>query len=327
MPGLEYCISNQERHSVSMTGLKGYVGITDDEWFEFLSRQVEIDEVNFWQPGGRTVFRALEPGEPFFFKLHAPNHFIAGGGFFAHSTIMPLNIAWGAFGLKNGAGSLPEMRALIERRRSSGSMNDNIGCILLQQPFFFERRDWIPLPPDLGLHTQKGKTYNLREGHGRKLWEEVQLRIMSSGDIGVDSIKASQPAQRYGAPVYSLPRLGQGSFRLIVTDAYERKCAVTQERVLPALEAVHIKPYSTGGEHRVDNGMLLRSDIHKLFDAGYVTVTPEYRFEVSKRVREEFDNGKTYYDMRGRVINLPRRNNFKPGREFLSWHNENVFAG
>ena len=54
--------------------MKGFVGVTDNSWFTFLSQQPGIDEVNFWQPGGRSQFKSLQPGEPFFFKLHAPHH-------------------------------------------------------------------------------------------------------------------------------------------------------------------------------------------------------------------------------------------------------------
>jgi hypothetical protein len=64
-----------------------YVGITDYDWFQFLSGQPSLDEVNFWQPGGRTNFRALQPGELFLFKLHSPRNFIVGGGVFARADI------------------------------------------------------------------------------------------------------------------------------------------------------------------------------------------------------------------------------------------------
>ena len=61
-----------------------YIGITDYEWFRFLSLLQSVEEVNFWQPGGQTNFRALQPGELFLFKLHSPNNFIVGGGLFGH---------------------------------------------------------------------------------------------------------------------------------------------------------------------------------------------------------------------------------------------------
>ncbi len=72
------------------------VAVTDGEWFETLRGMPEADEVNFWSPGG-TAFRALEPGELFLFKLHAPRNFIVGGGIFAHATLMPCSLAWESF--------------------------------------------------------------------------------------------------------------------------------------------------------------------------------------------------------------------------------------
>jgi putative restriction endonuclease len=74
--------------------MNGWIGITDNEWFTFLSRHPEIDEVNFWQPGGRTLFKALSPGERFLFKLHTPHHFIVGGGFFTQRSIMGVSVSW-----------------------------------------------------------------------------------------------------------------------------------------------------------------------------------------------------------------------------------------
>ena len=84
-------------HGVKILGkrvdrMKGFIGVTDNDWFAFLSQQPGIDEVNFWQPGGSRVFQSLKSGDPFFFKLHSPHNFIAGGGFFAHSTILPISL-------------------------------------------------------------------------------------------------------------------------------------------------------------------------------------------------------------------------------------------
>lgn len=61
---------------------------------------------------------------------------------------------------------------------------------------------------------------------------------------------ADAPA-RFGAPHLIRPRLGQGAFRVLVTDVYGRKCAVTGERTLPALEAAHIRPYAEGGRTKL----------------------------------------------------------------------------
>ncbi len=118
------------------------------------------------------------------------------------------------------------------------------------------------------------------------------------------------------------PRLGQGTFRVIVTDAYERRCAITGERTLPVLEAAHIKPYSSGGPHEPGNGLLLRSDLHTLFDQGYVNVdADQLKVVVSSRIREEFENGRDYYHLHGRAIRLPRETDSLPSHEYLAFHN------
>jgi putative restriction endonuclease len=89
-----------------------------------------------------------------------------------------------------------------------------------------------------------------------------------------------------GDPILVQPRLGQGTFRTLIADTYQRRCAVTGERALPALDAAHIRSVQSGGRHLVNNGLLLRSDVHRLFDAGYVTVTPDdHRFRVSSRLK------------------------------------------
>jgi len=142
-----------------------------------------------------------------------------------------------------------------------------------------------------------------------------------------EEARVAEPETPYGEPVIVLPRLGQGSFRVIVTDVYDRRCAITEEKALPTLEAVHIKPFSDSGPHLVENGILLRSDIHKLFDAGYVTVTTDHHFEVSRRIREEFDNGEYYQTFHGNRIHVPLNPQLRPSPEFLTWHNENIFRG
>ena len=97
--------------------MRTFVGVTDNDWFRFLRARPELDEVNFWQPSGRTRFRALQPGEPFLFKLHSPHDFVVGGGFFAHFSLLPHRLAWEFFEEKNGAASLEEMEQRIGKYR------------------------------------------------------------------------------------------------------------------------------------------------------------------------------------------------------------------
>ena len=301
--------------------MNGYVGVTDFDWFTLLASQPGIDEVNFWKPGGQQGFGALRAGELFLFKLHAPRNAIVGGGFFAHFTRLPISMAWDAFGIKNGATSLAELRTRVERFRRNGASNEDysIGCILLEQPFFLPREAWIPAPADWHPSIVQGKGYDFSVGVGQEIFDALQLRLRGTSAARV----ADTP--RYGSPVEVLPRLGQGSFRVVVTDAYDRRCAVTGERTLPVLDAAHIKPYSAAGENRVRNGLLLRSDLHRLFDRGYVTVRPDLKVQVSRRIREEFENGRLYYAMDGQTLRLPSRQEFRPDPMALEWHLEEVF--
>src|SRR5437867_7987627 len=97
--------------------MKAYVAVTDEEWFEFLSKRVGLEEVNFWRPSAETNFRALRPGELFLFKLRAPANWIVGGGIFGHFSILPISLAWDTFKEKNGAPDLEELRRRIGKHR------------------------------------------------------------------------------------------------------------------------------------------------------------------------------------------------------------------
>lgn len=106
----------------------------------------------------------------------------------------------------------------------------------------------------------------------------------------------------FGKPQLVTSRLGQGIFRVMVTDAYRRRCAFTSSPVLHVLDAAHIRPFAEKGPHDLRNGLLLRQDVHTLFDRGYITVTPGYRVEVSRRIKDEFENGHEYYAEHGKTI-------------------------
>lgn len=302
--------------------VKLIVAVTDSDWFDHLRSIPNLEEANFWSPSPSN-FRALQPGELFLFKLHAPRNFIVGGGVFAYATTLPCSLAWEAFADKNGATTATEMRARIAkyRRVSTAERTDfEIGCRILTQPFFLPDADWIPVPASWSPNIVSFKTYSTSEPDGLSLWEAVQERATPKA-----SRFSLHEAPRFGEPILVHPRLGQGAFRVLVTDSYHRRCSVTGEKTLPALDAAHIRPYGAGGSHDASNGLLLRRDLHSLFDAGYVTVTPKKRFEVSGRIREEFQNGRHYYALHGQEISVPDLAERHPEREALAWHNEHVF--
>jgi len=114
---------------------------------------------------------------------------------------------------------------------------------------------------------------------------------------------------------------------MAVTKAYGDACAVTREHSLPVVDAAHIRPYAISANNHVRNGIALRSDLHRLFDGGYVTVDQDHRFVVGNRLREEFDNGKVYYQMHGTQLWLPKERACRPEPAALEWHRNEVFVG
>jgi putative restriction endonuclease len=305
--------------------MRAYVGVTDFGWFNLLRNIPNLDEVNFWQPGGNRVFSSLKPGEFFLFKLHSPNDYIVGGGVFASSRILPINFVWDAFGIKNGTNSLMEMRKHVGRYRHQQEdliSNYNIGCIILEQPFFLPQSQWVPVP-DWKSPIVQGKSYNLEVEPGLSLWKQLHLSTLLASAMQDEKMSSGveEEQARYGSPATILPRLGQGSFRVLVTEAYNRRCAITNERTLPALEAAHIKPYSESGRNIIKNGILLRKDIHALFDEGYVTINKSMKFEVSHRIKDEYENGKEYYRLHGSTVRLPDNPADCPSLKYIEWHN------
>jgi putative restriction endonuclease len=233
-------------------------------------------------------------------------------------------LTWETFGEGNGAATYAEMLARIQRYRPRpiDPYADQVGCLVLVQPFFLEESDWISPPADWARNIVQGKTYDSDVGEGKRVWDDVQLRLSTSVEA-----QHAIAEDRYGPPLLMHPRLGQGAFRIEVLEAYARRCAVTGERTLPALDAAHIRPYAELGPHSVENGLLLRKDLHALFDAGYVTVTSSFELRVSRQIREQFENGRDYYALDGRELRVPALAAMRPSVEFLEWHGGERFRG
>ena len=302
-----------------------FVANTDNAWFDFLSLEGNLAEVNFWWPG-ETNFRALQQGELLAFRLKSPRNKIGGFGIFSNYSRLPIQIAWETFGRGNGVSSLEGLRSAIAQLRTNISVvpSTDIGSTVLVQPVFFPSHLWFDVPESWSTSIQRGKRYSTDNVEGLQLWDH--LLETAKLCVTTNAPGFSSPEQvRFGAPTLITPRLGQGAFRVAVTEAYGRQCAITNGKVLPALDAAHIKPYAEGGLHTKSNGILLRKDIHSVFDAGYVTIKDDFTFSVSKKVREVFNNGEEYLRLQGSAIRLPERKADWPDVDLLRWHNNNRY--
>lgn len=306
-----------------------YIYPTDRDWYRFLSNEAGIDEVNFWRPGGKQPFRQLEPGDLFLFRLGQPDNAIAGGGVYTHFSFAPIVQVWEAFERKNGTPDYATFQQLIARYKKLDDAPEQvastiIGCIVLTAPFFLPRNRWIPIPTEYEVNSPQGQRFDEASAVGRALIAGIDAALRVPGLTRVYEFTPGEV--RFGESIVKR-RLGQGGFSLVVADAYGKRCAVSGERTYPVLEAAHIKPVSQGGHHSPTNGLLLRSDIHKLFDRGYVTIRPNGDFAVSPRLRDDWQNGRIYYDLDQRPIRLPNIEALRPDRDALEWHNKMVFRG
>jgi putative restriction endonuclease len=316
--------------------MKFWVGFTDYQWVTYLSQE-KREDINFWQPTGNTRFGAVDVGAPFLFKLKKPMDAICGVAFFAAHSFLPASLAWDSFGERNGTDTYERFLSEINRYRvklgHSAQANPMIGCIILTNPVFFRKEDWIPTPTDWRPGIVRGKAYSTNDPTGATLWQAVQERLaryhfFEKADAQNQFIVEESGTPEYRTQVLAKVRVGQGAFRVMVTDAYGRRCAITGERTMPVLEAAHIRPFAHTGPNLISNGLLLRSDLHKLFDSGYLTITPEKIIEVSGRIKEEFDNGKEYYKHHGKPLLItPKQLHDGPSTQFLTYHNTNIYKG
>jgi len=305
-----------------------YVGVTDYNWFDFL-RQEPREDINFWKPSGQR-FAAIKPGDFFLFKLRKPRHCIVGVGQFASQIQLRLPQAWEMFGPRNGAATYQQFASLIHRNRHQAVDADSeITCIVLNAPVFFREADWIPAPADWADGIVQGKGYSDQTPVGQHLWAAVQAtlpryqaKLYAPGLAPAASLVLEEAQPQYGLALTKM-RLGQGAFRATVMEAYGKRCAISGEKTLPVLDAAHIKPYAEAGPSVIGNGLLLRSDLHTLFDKHYLTVNADNLvIEVSPRIREEFSNGKEYYRFHGQELNRPKDKLALPAQQFLQYHNE-----
>ena len=288
---------------------------------------------------------------PFLFRRKSPIHKIGGLAFFVRSFLLPTSLAWQEFGKQNGMPDYGSFRKKIMKYKMEGAeaphLDPLIGCNILTDPVFFEPEDYLPLPSDWAMNTVAGKTYDMYEEPGQSLWQAVeallpkyhgargsQEQAHSEFTVGEEedattTAPETQPAApsppTYGYSYRAKIRLGQGGFRAATLQAYGFRCALTGETALPALEAAHIMDHAKGGPHHSDNALLLRSDIHKLFDAGYLGLDSDWRIIVSPLLELNFPEGSAYREFEGKQLRLPKNPSEHPHPYFADWHREQQF--
>ncbi|WP_158282092.1 MULTISPECIES: HNH endonuclease [unclassified Azospirillum] len=112
-------------------------------------------------------------------------------------------------------------------------------------------------------------------------------------------------------------RQGQEAFRKTLLKAYGWRCAVTGCTVEAVLEAAHIHPYLGPTTNHITNGLLVRADIHTLFDLGLLAVDAQHRLLVSPEL-----DGTAYGKLNGKALRQPRSEADRPSAAALQWHRQ-----
>ena len=150
-----------------------------------------------------------------------------------------------------------------------------------------------------------------------RVFEKLKSSSSEEGELNADYEKQLAPAEynnndmegsfsddQINISVKS--RKGQTSFRQKLMGAYQEKCCVTGTSVPIVLEAAHIEPHASETDYSIDNGLLLRADIHKLFDSGDLSVDEFYQVHISDRLL-----GTNYEGYSGKVLNLINSDNLR----------------
>ena len=157
--------------------------------------------------------------------------------------------------------------------------------------------------------------------HSASVGSEIELLTaeqerLASANRSFDPSSIVDARERVLAQI--VRRRGQRDFRENLLAAYDRRCAVTNCDVVDALEAAHIVPYKGPATNDVSNGLLLRADIHTLFDLGLIAVEPE---EMTVVISSKL-GGNAYGDLSGRRLRMPRDSSKRPSPEALQRHLE-----
>ncbi len=208
--------------------------------------------------------------------------------------------------------------------------------MVLRNIFFAEPGEELREPENWSRNIVTYAGYNTEEvdartdtGYVERAFAALQqrARIDFTWEPDLRGVELDWQGARYGQPVLVRPRMGQGHFKRAVADAYRHRCAVTTSATFPSLEAAHIRPFAEGGQHAVSNGLLLRTDVHRLYDRGYLSVDADLRLRVSPQLREHGWNGVEFYEREaaGYKIPAPSDASNQPNRDALAWHFETTF--
>lgn len=293
---------------------------TDYDWFDFL-RDADLNSgINFWTPTPWNI-KKMKKGDRLYFMLKAPRRKIGGYGEFSAYKNLSAAQAWDEFGYRNGRPSQDVFfnsikKYVTKNTIQSGTIFDTtapaheIGCVILDNCEFW---------PD--EHFQViSDTKSSDDKDAIVCFEPQIVRIKYYNDV-VDPFRETSKVnqgfrmisgQRERKQVFAALRDGQSRFKVKILKIYSNQCCVTGEKIPELMEAAHIQPYVNDCSNHAQNGLLLRVDIHRLYDNNLIFIDRDYRIHVSGFVKNP-----NYRQYDGRRITLPNVTNGYPSVDAL----------
>jgi HNH endonuclease len=152
------------------------------------------------------------------------------------------------------------------------------------------------LPPRFNKDHKDDARCTLR--HYRRYREKCHIRKIQRG---IRPARTEKEVRERVLRSIALRR-GQAAFRDVLMTAFDSQCVMTGTDDVDTLEAAHIRPYTIGGASDVANGLLLRADIHVLFDLYLISLKPQ---TLAVFCHKSIRCSKTYGSFHGKRAHIP----------------------
>ncbi len=271
---------------------------TDKNWFDFLKVSSLNSYVNFWTPTPWNL-RQLNVGNRLYFMLKDPIRKVAGFGEFYEYKNLTAVQAWNEFGYRNGRNSRQVFINSIQDYLDKNSLKFGgqaidintyqIGCIVLNNCEYWEEEHFLDAEEqniDFATQVVKIKYFDK--------YDPFQQAVNDRDNFNI--VNEHRDDRRGEANI----RVGQSAFKGKLLRAYNNKCCISGETIPELLEAAHIQEYRNRNSNHVQNGLLLRIDLHRLFDNYLMHIDNNYTIQISTIVTNPL-----YRQYHGQKIQLP----------------------
>ena len=283
---------------------------------------------NFWtlkekDPAPELVH--VKPGTLVIYVMPDNGHqLIVGGGYFVSWGEQSPKIAWERFGVRNGSSSYADL--LAEIKRQGGDEHSMLVSSVLFGTFIFSKSETLLVPDEFkDEFTASGTRFILSLKEPLGLYLKRILRDRRAG------LKTDEYSSNWRGIYYLAAKQVEHSdidgFYAAVQAAYGSKCAITGSACLPLLDVANIQPCYSNTFQSVQNGILMRTDFHRLFSEGFMTLCYQGDEAIVIKVSASVDSvgAGDYKRYDGQKLTLPQDKALWPKREYLEWHRQKCF--